>query len=147
MSDDRLSAEEIEALVRAASAGDEDKPGEDPEPQPVPPEEPKVAVHPVSFPPVEAAVDPGVEPRKIAFLLDVPLEMTVELGRSEKTIREILALGPGSVVELDKSAGEPVDILVNGRKVARGEVVVIDESFGIRIVEIDSPADRLDSLR
>jgi flagellar motor switch protein FliN/FliY len=81
------------------------------------------------------------------LILDVGLEATVELGRSSLIIREILALGPGSVVELDKLAGEPADLLINGRPLARGEVVVIDDHFGLRVTEIMSPSERIDSLR
>jgi flagellar motor switch protein FliN/FliY len=79
----------------------------------------------------------------LELLMDVPLQVTVELGRTQKLVKEILALGPGSVVELDKLAGEPVDILVNEKPIAKGEVVVIDENFGIRVTEILSPKDRL----
>lgn len=70
------------------------------------------------------------------LVLDIPLEMSVELGRKRMSIRDILDLGAGSIVELDKIAGEPVDLLVNGRLVARGEVVVIEDNFGVRITEI-----------
>lgn len=70
------------------------------------------------------------------LLMDVKMPLVVELGRSQMLIRDILELGPGSVIELDKAAGEPVDLLVNGKLLARGEVVVIDESFGLRITEI-----------
>lgn len=83
----------------------------------------------------------------IDLLLDVPLNLTVELGRTKKTIREILSLGPGSVVELEKLAGETVDILVGGKLMAKGEVVVIDENFAVRITDIVSPVDRLNNLR
>lgn len=79
----------------------------------------------------------------LELLMDVPLQVTVELGRTQKLVKEVLALGPGSVVELDKLAGEPVDILVNEKPIAKGEVVVIDENFGIRVTEILSPKDRL----
>ncbi|NLS45388.1 MAG: flagellar motor switch protein FliN [Firmicutes bacterium] len=79
----------------------------------------------------------------IDLLLDVPLPVSVELGRATMTIRDILDLGAGSVVEVDRIAGEPVDILVNGKLVARGEVVVIDENFGVRILDIVSPEERL----
>lgn len=72
----------------------------------------------------------------IGLIMDVPLEVTVELGRSRKSIAEILDFAPGTIIELDKIAGEPVDVLVNGKFVARGEVVVIEESFSIRITEI-----------
>ncbi|MCG1011722.1 flagellar motor switch phosphatase FliY [Tepidanaerobacter sp. GT38] len=81
------------------------------------------------------------------LILDVPLEVTVELGRTSKTIKEILDISPGTIVELDKMAGEPVDILVNGKLVAKGEVVVIDENFGVRITEILNSIDRVKSLQ
>ena len=84
--------------------------------------------------------------QNIDLLLDVKLPIAIELGRTEMPISEILALGPGSVVELDKLAGEPVDLLVNGKIVARGEVVVVDENFGVRITMLMSPQERLKSL-
>lgn len=86
-------------------------------------------------------------PHNIDLILDVPLVLAVELGRTEKQVREILALGPGSVIELDRLAGEPVDVLVNGKLIAKGEVVVVDENFGIRITDIVSRAERLSKLR
>ena len=72
----------------------------------------------------------------ISLIMDVPLEVTVELGRTSKSISEILDFTPGTIIELDKIAGEPIDVLVNGKFVAKGEVVVIEESFGIRVTEI-----------
>ena len=72
----------------------------------------------------------------IDLIKDVPLEVTVELGRTNKTIREILDFAPGTIIELNKLAGEPIDVLVNGKYIAKGEVVVIDDSFGIRITDI-----------
>ncbi len=81
------------------------------------------------------------------MILDVVLDATVELGRSRLSVRDILGLGPGSVVELDKLAGEPADLLINGKLLARGEIVVIDDDFGIRITEILTPTERLNSLR
>ena len=81
--------------------------------------------------------------KNINLIMDVPLQITVELGRTHKKIREILEFGTGSIVELDKLAGEPVDILVNGKHIAKGEVVVIDESFGVRITDIADPSKRL----
>jgi flagellar motor switch protein FliN/FliY len=88
-----------------------------------------------------------VERGSLDLILDVDLEATVELGRAKLSIRDILGLGPGSVVELDKLAGEPADLLINGRRLARGEVVVIDDDFGLRITEILTPTERLNSLR
>ncbi|ABP66873.1 CheC, inhibitor of MCP methylation [Caldicellulosiruptor saccharolyticus DSM 8903] len=82
-------------------------------------------------------------PENIELILDVPLEITVELGRTQKLVREILEFSTGSIIELDKLAGEPVDILVNGKVIAKGEVVVIDESFGVRITDIVNPSNRL----
>lgn len=90
--------------------------------------------------------DKGNNSRNIDLLMDVPLEVTVELGRTKMAIKDLLDLSEGSIVELDKLAGEPVDFLVNGRLISRGEVVVIDENFGVRITEIISPAERLSSL-
>ncbi len=83
---------------------------------------------------------------KIDMLLDVDLEVSIELGRSHMSIKRIIELGPGSIIELDRMAGEPVDLLVNGKVVAKGEVVVIDENFGIRIISLVSPEERLKSL-
>jgi flagellar motor switch protein FliN/FliY len=83
----------------------------------------------------------------ISLLLDVPMTLTVELGRTTRLVQEILGLGEGSIIELDKLAGEPVDLLVNGKLIAKGEVVVIDENFGVRVTDIVSPDERLTSLR
>ena len=88
-----------------------------------------------------------VETRRLEMLLDVPLDISVELGRSRMSIQELLNLGPGAVVELDKVAGEPLDILVNQRLVARGEAVVVNDKFGIRITDIVSPSERVARLR
>ncbi|NUL82487.1 MAG: flagellar motor switch protein FliN [Armatimonadetes bacterium] len=82
----------------------------------------------------------------IDLLLDIPLEVTVELGQVEMVIKDILDLGPGSVVELMSSAGEPVEVKVNGRLIARGEVVVVDDNFGVRIVEVASKAERIERM-
>lgn len=83
----------------------------------------------------------------IDLLLDVPLEVSVELGRTKMAIRNMVQLGPGSIIELDKLIGEPVDLLANNNLIARGEVVVFDENFGIRITDIVTPEDRIRSLR
>jgi flagellar motor switch protein FliN/FliY len=88
-----------------------------------------------------------VSTRRLDLLLDVPLDVTVELGRSKMTIQELLGLSPGSVIELDKIAGEPLDIVVNDRLIARGEAVVINDKFGIRITDIISKAERVARLR
>jgi flagellar motor switch protein FliN/FliY len=101
-------------------------------------------VQSVQFPnllPQNAAMEQG----NIGLIMDVFMEMTVELGRTRKLIKEILSMGEGTIIELDKLAGEPVDILVNHKLIAKGEVVVIDENFGVRVTEIVSPADRVKS--
>ena len=84
-----------------------------------------------------------LDKKNISLIMDVPLQITVELGRTEKLIKDILEFSPGSIIELDKLAGEPVDILVNSKPIAKGEVVVIDESFGVRITDIIHPSKRL----
>ena len=81
------------------------------------------------------------------FILDIPLKVTVELGRTKMSIRDILQLAQGSVVELSKFAGEPLEVLVNDRLVARGEVVTVNEKFGIRLTDILSPMERIEQLK
>jgi flagellar motor switch protein FliN/FliY len=81
----------------------------------------------------------------LSLVLDVPVELAVEIGRTTMTIRQTMALAPGSVVILDRMAGEPVDLLVNGKRIARGEVVAIDEEFGLRITEVVSPERALEA--
>ena len=87
------------------------------------------------------------DPRSIDMLLDVNLPISIELGRTRMTVQEILNLGPGSVVELNKLAGEPVDVKVNHKTIALGEVVVVDENFGVRVTQLMSPADRIRALQ
>ena len=144
-----------------------------PQPQPqyaVPPQQPMYAAPPMAQPvyaapgyaqtnvvapsvPVQSAQfapltnEPvEVNAANISLIKDVPLQVTVELGRTKKSIREILEFSTGSIIELDKLAGEPVDIHVNGQLTAKGEVVVIDENFGVRITEIVSPLERVQAL-
>jgi flagellar motor switch protein FliN/FliY len=82
----------------------------------------------------------------IDLILDIPLELTVELGRTKMLVNNLLQLGQGSVIDLDKAAGETLDIRVNGKLVARGEVVVVEEKYGIRVTDIASPLERVKSL-
>lgn len=84
--------------------------------------------------------------RTLDFILDVTLQVTVEVGRARMTIQDLLQLGQGSVVELEKLAGEPLDIYINGKQVARGEAVIVNEKFGVRLTDIISPEDRVESL-
>ena len=88
----------------------------------------------------------GLEDSGLDLLYDIPLEVSVELGRVRMVVKDVIELGSGSIVEIDKAAGEPVDVLVNGRLVAHGEVVVIEDNFGVRITEILSPAERMARL-
>jgi flagellar motor switch protein FliN/FliY len=91
--------------------------------------------------------DIRTETQNLNMLFDIPLQVTVELGRAKRTVKDILRLSPGSVVELDKLAGEPVDIYVNDKLLAKGEVVVIDENFGVRVTEIASQKDRIQKIK
>jgi flagellar motor switch protein FliN/FliY len=102
-------------------------------------------VNPAEFAPLMPNGARG-ESAGIDLLLDVTLQVSVELGRTRMTIGDVLALRSGSVIELDKLAGEPADILVNGSLIARGEVVVVDEKFGVRVMEVVSRAKRLASI-
>ena len=95
-----------------------------------------VNVQPAAFAPFTGATVGTYQPENIDLIMDVPLEVTVELGRTSKSISDILGFSPGKIIELNKIAGEPIDVLVNGKYVAKGEVVVIEESFGVRITEI-----------
>jgi len=94
-----------------------------------------------------AADDLERKPRSVEFLLDVPLQVTVELGRTRMRIADLLRLAKGSIIELDKLAGEPLDVRVNGQLVARGEAVVVNDKFGIRLSDVLSPTERVKSLR
>ncbi|MEO5971717.1 MAG: flagellar motor switch protein FliN [Bdellovibrionia bacterium] len=91
----------------------------------------------VSGPPVQS----------LDFILDIPLKLTVELGRSKMEIREVIQLAQGSVIELSKFVGEPLEVLVNDKLIARGEVVVVNEKFGVRITDIISPVERIEQLK
>lgn len=98
-------------------------------------------VRPAQLPALEPAPGSGSEQANIGLLLDVDLRMTVELGSTTRTIREVLDLNEGAVIELDQLAGEPVAILVNHKPIARGEVVIVDDNFGVRVTEIVGRAE------
>jgi flagellar motor switch protein FliN/FliY len=104
------------------------------------------SVQPVQFPNLMPPRASAQETGNISLIMDVSMEMTVELGRTRKLVKEILGMGEGTIIELDKLAGEPVDILVNHKLIAKGEVVVIDENFGVRVTEIVSPMERINEL-
>ncbi len=102
-------------------------------------------VQSLQFPNLQTNIS-GAEQGNIGLIMDVFMEMTVELGRTKKSIKDILGMGEGTIIELDKLAGEPVDILVNHKPIAKGEVVVIDENFGVRVTEIISPMERVNDI-
>ncbi|WKC57850.1 flagellar motor switch protein FliN [Borrelia sp. P9F1] len=99
-------------------------------------EEEKPEIKGVKLPDLIDTLPEGVDPSNLGLLMDVSMQVTVELGRTERKIKDILGMSEGTIITLDKLAGEPVDILVNGKVIAKGEVVVIDENFGVRITEI-----------
>jgi flagellar motor switch protein FliN/FliY len=86
-------------------------------------------------------------PRNLDLIMDIPLKVTVELGRAKMVVHDLLALGQGSVIELNKLAGEPMEVLVNDKLVARGEAVVVNEKFGVRLTDIISPMERIQQLK
>ncbi|WP_081112437.1 flagellar motor switch protein FliN, partial [Paenibacillus polymyxa] len=106
-----------------------------------------VNVQPVQFSNLQSGAFAQVDENNLNLLMDIPLRVTVELGRTQKQIKDILELSQGSIIELDKLAGEPVDILVNNKLIAKGEVVVIDENFGVRVTDIVSQWDRIQKLQ
>lgn len=117
----------------------EDVPAEviaEPAPLPVP------AVGEVAYEPLAGGAVADVDLSDLDMVLDVPVELSVEIGRTTMTIRETLEIGPGAIITLNKMTGEPVDLLVNGRRIARGEVVAIDEEFGLRVTQVVTPDQR-----
>ncbi len=106
----------------------------------------KINIQPAQFSPLEKKKNVTSE-KNIQLLLDVPLQITAELGRTTMSINDVLEIGPGSVIELNKLAGEPIDLLINGKLVAEGEVVVVEENFGVRITNIIAPESRLKELK
>lgn len=105
-----------------------------------------VTVNPASFADLRPQTGGRKDKASLDMLLDIGLQVTVELGRAKMNIREVLTVGPGTVVELNRVAGEPVDILINGKPIAKGEVVVIGDMFGVRVTDILPPAQRVQSM-
>jgi flagellar motor switch protein FliN/FliY len=103
------------------------------------------SVKTVRFGPIDGTSVPAGQ-GSMDLLLDIDLELSVELGTTSIQVRDVLNMGPGSIVELDKLAGEPVDILINGKSIAKGEVVVVDDHFGVRVTEISSRSERMNRL-
>lgn len=116
-------------------------------PPPNPAPNRNVNVQPVQFANLSAGAFGNIDENNLNLLMDIPLRVTVELGRTQKQIKDILEMSQGSIIELDKLAGEPVDILVNNKLIAKGEVVVIDENFGVRVTDIVSQWDRIQKLQ
>ncbi|MCY8490134.1 flagellar motor switch phosphatase FliY [Bacillus atrophaeus] len=152
-SNEDIQQEEPEETYEAPEEAVMPEPRLESQPQPTPKRQgkPKKAA-PVQVAPVEfSAFDPNEAPQarlnNLDMLMDIPLSITVELGRTKRSVKEILELSAGSIIELDKLAGEPVDILVNQRIVAKGEVVVIEENFGVRVTDILSQAERINNLK
>lgn len=130
----------------ASKTVEQDRVANPPPASPEPSVSPSVMVQPVQFTPI-APTPSSRENGNIGLLMDVTLQLSVELGGARMKIKDILELGIGSIVELDRLAGEPVDILVNGKLIAKGEVVVIDENFGVKVTDILNPIERVNSLQ
>ncbi|MEP0827217.1 MAG: flagellar motor switch protein FliN [bacterium] len=131
-----LSQESIDNVLKDIADGKVSEEGEMPRP----------VARKADFQQLSSSREPR-PPQNIELLMDVDLPVSIELGRTKMSISDILALGPGSVVELDKLVGEPVDLLVNQKCVARGEVVVVEENFGLRITHLMPPEERIKNLR
>ncbi len=157
MSEEETSAENEEDLWAAAADDlaqqremlrDASQPAE--EGQTAAEEEQATAIAPPLEAP-EAALNapslPGAQPNEVDRILDLPMNLAVELGRTKMLINDLLQLGQGSVIELTKLVGEPLEVLVNSKLVAKGEVVVVNEKFGVRITEISPPRDRIQSMK
>lgn len=148
MKDNFLSQAEVDALLKKKEAADEtEETGQ--ENMEAVKEEPARDKFQVQKP-VFAQLDDTSEPnqkRNLDLIMDVPLEFSVVLGKTKKTIKDVLALGAGSVVELNKLADEPLEVYVNGKLIAHGEVVIINENFGIRITQILSKEQRVKGLK
>lgn len=102
---------------------------------------------PIDAKAAEASPENEVHDRNLALILDIPLRVSVELGRTKMVVADLLNLGQGSVIELSKLAGEPMEVLVNDKLVARGEAVVVNEKFGVRLTDIISPMERVEQLK
>ncbi len=139
-----MTQEEIDALISGGGAAEEDAFVEHDEDSDSPSQ-----VDSAKFPDMQIGGQGAYSPLdpKLELLYDLQLPVSIELGRTNMLIRDILRLGRGSVIEFDKLVSEPVDVLINGKKVAEGEVVVIDKHFGIRITTLVDPTDRLRGLR
>ncbi len=148
--DDDAAADWAAALAEQEAA-DKTETGAKPavQPQPAATAAPAAAARPVDMPELAAGARPGDgdNDRNLDVILDIPVTLSMEIGRTRLPIRNLLQLNQGSVVELERLAGEPMDVLVNGTLIAHGEVVVINERYGIRLTDVVSPAERVRKLR
>ena len=140
-----LNQDDIDKLMSEDGELDQDWGSEPPAPQPGPPAHKFDDLQDQKSITAERGL--SKDNRSLDFILDIPLEVSVELGRTRMVINDLLQLGQGSVIELTKLAGEPLEILVNNKLVARGEVVVVNEKFGVRVTDIVSPMERVKSLK
>lgn len=157
--DENMTAEEREMMAmlnqdegqeeEATQAGQEQnqEPTQPVAPDPVPETKP-VEAHPVDVGALEASGSKETPDKdsNLKLIMDIPVEIKVEVGNARLSIREVLNLAPGAIIELDRTAGSPADLIVNGTSVGQGDVVVVDESYGIRITKLVKPEDRLNSL-
>jgi len=152
MSQDNLNQEDIDALLSSGLVPGSNKPAEPlsakiDEDDFDEPDNSYTVAKPLQFGPLVQPAKKDKMSHNIDLILDVNVELSAELGRKTMLIKDILELGPGSILELNKLAGEPVDLLVNNKLLARGEVVVINENFGIRIIDIVGPEQRIKNLK
>lgn len=142
-----MNQDEIDAILKGSANISQNADNIEPQIEQEEPVIEQVSTKERQFEETDSPITQNFAGSNIEILLDVPLEVSVELGRTKIVIKDLIQLGPGSIIELDKLIGEPVDLLVNDNLIARGEVVVFDENFGIRITDIVTPAQRLRSLR
>lgn len=145
---DEIQLSDLEALGADLDAALSHEAPAPPKAAPAAPSRPQTSAPTLArFAPLAEAPRVEGSSANIDILMDVSLRVSVELGRATLTVRDTLSLSPGQVVELDKLAGDPVDVLVNGRLIARGEVVVVDDQFGVRVTEIVSARQRVEAMR
>ncbi len=142
-----MAEEDANPTVVGSAEPAEEVASQDVESSESPPQDAKTEVQPqaAAFSDLEENKVPG-QPSNLDFILDVPLKVTAQLGSTRMLVRDLLQLGQGSVVEMDKLAGEPLEVFISGKLIARGEVVVVNEKFGIRLTDIVSPVERIQQL-
>lgn len=144
--DDEKEQDAMAAEWEAAMMEQGEESDDEPEEQPKASSKQKQGVDPVALDELTEDEEPNTNP-DLDVILDIPVSIAMEVGRTSITIRNLLQLNQGSVIELDRLAGEPLDVLVNGTLIAHGEVVVVNEKFGIRMTDVISPSERIKKLR